>query len=108
MALATLNEGEVQPLGPGLEVFVGAQLHPGRVGGDLAHHTAQLPHPHLHAQRHQRYLPTRGQGTSASKASSTSRMCARADSGSGPCICWCSSCKLITLPLSSRIRLANS
>ncbi len=35
-------------------------------------------------------------------------MCARADSGSGPCICWCSSGRLITLPLSSLIRLANS
>ena len=62
MALAALNEGQIQPIGVGLEVFIGTQLHPGRVGGDLAHHAAQLPHPHLHAQRHQWHLPTRGQG----------------------------------------------
>ncbi len=61
MALAALNQGQIQTIGPGLEVFVGAQLHLVCVGGHLAHHAAQLTHPHLQPQRHQRPLPAWGQ-----------------------------------------------
>ena len=53
-ALAALNQGQINPITLTRQVFVAAKFDILWSHTQLAHHAPQLPHPQLHAQRHQR------------------------------------------------------